>query len=85
MSTRRAPSDSAFRQTQWDPALILLQIASLQTAYWAILGVCVLSLCLCFDEVISLEKLFDYREVSLTSPYFSFASFFGFLLTAVLW
>jgi hypothetical protein len=74
-----------FRIHVWDPPLIAAQILSLQTAYWFLLGVVVGVVAVATGEQVGLHSLFDVKSLSLTSAEWSFSSFFGFLVTSVLW
>eukprot|EP01121_Diplochlamys_sp_Union-15-3_P020526 TRINITY_DN8024_c0_g1_i1.p1 TRINITY_DN8024_c0_g1~~TRINITY_DN8024_c0_g1_i1.p1 ORF type:complete len:177 (-),score=22.40 TRINITY_DN8024_c0_g1_i1:53-514(-) len=56
-----------FYITVWDPRLIIAQIITTQTCYYAFLSILLLILDLCFGQQISLDQIFDPKVLSFAS------------------
>lgn len=58
-----------FRNTQWDPILIISQIVALQSVYYVMLGLWVASMNLLVGTSRSLDHLFKYQVGFIKADY----------------
>uniref|UniRef100_A0A7S4NKH3 Protein SYS1 homolog n=1 Tax=Paramoeba aestuarina TaxID=180227 RepID=A0A7S4NKH3_9EUKA len=82
--TSRMPNTFGSRALPFDAPLRIFQIVTLQASFWFTWGAVAWGFSGLFGEVMNLDHLFDPECVSLTSPLFSFSSFFALLFTSVL-